>query len=59
MLRDARSIDEQTELAFDLIIIGAGPAGITIADRLRSANLSICWPIVSIFTGRVGSSTPI
>lgn len=42
MLRDARSIDDHTELAFDLVIIGAGPAGITIADRLRSASLSIC-----------------
>lgn len=41
MLIDARTIDDGTELDYDLAVVGAGPAGIAIVDRLRTARLSI------------------
>ena len=41
MLLDARTIADGTELEYDLAVVGAGPAGITIVDRLRTAGLSI------------------
>ena len=42
MLIDARSVDDGAELSADLSIVGGGPAGLSIADRLRSAGLSVC-----------------
>jgi choline dehydrogenase-like flavoprotein len=41
MLRSPTAVDQGAELDFDLCIVGAGAAGITIAHRLRSAGLSI------------------
>ncbi|HWH95398.1 MAG TPA: FAD-dependent oxidoreductase, partial [Baekduia sp.] len=42
MLIDARSIADGTELDFDLAVVGAGPAGISLVDRLRASGLRIC-----------------
>jgi choline dehydrogenase-like flavoprotein len=42
VLIDARQIDDGVLLSSDLVIVGAGIAGISIADRLRSSGLSIC-----------------
>lgn len=39
---DARSIADGTTLTCDLCVVGAGPAGITLVDRLRESGLSIC-----------------
>ncbi len=41
MLMDARAISTGSEFACDLCVVGAGPAGIAIADRLRASGLSI------------------
>lgn len=41
MLTDARSVPSGSEFGCDLCIVGAGPAGIAIADRLRASGLSI------------------
>jgi choline dehydrogenase-like flavoprotein len=41
MLIDARAVAPDTEFACDLCIVGAGPAGIAIADRLRASGLAI------------------
>jgi choline dehydrogenase-like flavoprotein len=41
VLIDARRVDDGSELEFDLAVVGAGPAGISIVDRLRTAGLSI------------------
>jgi len=41
MLIDARSVAPNTEFACDLCVVGAGPAGIAITDRLRESGLSI------------------
>jgi choline dehydrogenase-like flavoprotein len=41
VLIDARTVSAGTEFQCDLCVIGAGPAGISIADRLRSSGLSI------------------
>ncbi len=41
MLIDARSVDDGSSLSCDLCIVGAGPAGITLADRLRDSGMSI------------------
>lgn len=41
MLSDARAIAPGTELACDLAIVGAGPAGMAIADRLRASGLKV------------------
>jgi choline dehydrogenase-like flavoprotein len=41
MLIDARSLTVGREFACDLCVVGAGPAGITIVDRLRDSGLSI------------------
>ncbi len=41
MLTDARSVPSGTEFACDLCVVGAGPAGIAIADRLSASGLSI------------------
>lgn len=41
MLMDARLVTPGTELSCDICIVGAGPAGIAIADRLRNTELSI------------------
>jgi choline dehydrogenase-like flavoprotein len=40
MLIDARSVEDHT-LECDLCVVGAGPAGIAIVDRLRGRGLSI------------------
>ena len=42
MLIDARSVEEGAQLTADLSIVGSGPAGLSIADRLRSSGLSVC-----------------
>jgi choline dehydrogenase-like flavoprotein len=41
MIHDANDVDEGRALRADLCIIGAGPAGLTIADRLRTSGLDI------------------
>jgi choline dehydrogenase-like flavoprotein len=41
MLVDARSVTSGREFACDLCIVGAGPAGIAIADRLRESGLYV------------------
>jgi choline dehydrogenase-like flavoprotein len=41
VLIDARSVLSDSEFACDICIIGAGPAGIAIVDRLRESELSI------------------
>jgi len=41
MLIDARSVLAGTEFPCDLCVVGAGPAGIAIVDRLRGSALSI------------------
>jgi choline dehydrogenase-like flavoprotein len=41
MLIDARSVTADAEFACDLCVVGAGPAGIAIVDRLRESGLSI------------------
>lgn len=42
MRRDAREIEDGTEIACDLAIAGAGAAGITLARALAGSNLRIC-----------------
>jgi choline dehydrogenase-like flavoprotein len=42
VLIDARQIEDGAQLTSDLVVVGAGPAGISIVDRLRSSGLSIC-----------------
>lgn len=41
MFHDSREIEEGSELRSDLCIIGAGPAGITLASELRGAGLEV------------------
>ena len=41
MLVDARTVPTGQQFTFDLCIVGAGPAGITIAQRLAQAGLRI------------------
>ena len=42
MLVDARSASEETPLVHDLCVVGAGAAGIAIAERLRDSGSKIC-----------------
>ena len=42
MLIDARSLDENEQLEADICIVGAGPAGITLARELLSTGMRIC-----------------
>lgn len=43
MILDARAdVESDTELSFDLCIIGAGPAGLTLALELASLGIRIC-----------------
>lgn len=42
MLVDSRNIDDGTIVSTEVCIIGAGPAGITIAIELMNKNLSVC-----------------
>ncbi|WP_462322085.1 FAD-dependent oxidoreductase [Halochromatium sp.] len=42
MLIDARRLDDNLRIDADLAIIGAGPAGISLARRLASARTNIC-----------------
>ena len=42
MQLDARSIADGATLTCDLCVVGAGPAGISLVDRLRESGLSIC-----------------
>ena len=42
MFTDARELPGGDALAYDLVIVGAGMAGITIADRLRPSGARIC-----------------
>ncbi|MDQ6775970.1 MAG: GMC family oxidoreductase [Actinomycetota bacterium] len=39
---DGRQVDDGARLTADLVAVGAGPAGISIVDRLRGSGLSIC-----------------
>ena len=39
---DAREIESETKLDFDLCIVGAGAAGITIAREFLNTNLRVC-----------------
>jgi choline dehydrogenase-like flavoprotein len=41
MVIDARSVDDGSMFEFDLAVVGAGPAGISLVDRLRDSGLSI------------------
>lgn len=41
MLIDAREVSTGKEFACDLCVVGAGPAGIAIADRLLGSGLSV------------------
>jgi choline dehydrogenase-like flavoprotein len=41
VLIDARSVPAGAEFTCDLCVVGAGPAGIAIVDRLRGSGLSI------------------
>jgi choline dehydrogenase-like flavoprotein len=41
VLTDARNVQTGTEFRCDLCIVGSGPAGIAIADRLRGSRLSV------------------
>ncbi len=41
MLIDARSVTENRRFDCDVCIVGAGPAGIAIVDRLRDSGLSL------------------
>ena len=42
MILDAGDIPKGTHLSFDLCIIGAGPAGLTLASRLAAPGRQIC-----------------
>ncbi len=42
MLLDGRSLPEGAELACDICIVGAGPAGIAIARQLGASGLTTC-----------------
>jgi choline dehydrogenase-like flavoprotein len=42
VLIDGRQVDEGARLTSDLVVVGAGPAGISVVDRLRGSGLSIC-----------------
>lgn len=42
MLIDARSVSDGTRLGADLCIIGAGPAGLTVARLLAARGIDIC-----------------
>ena len=53
MLIDARAA-ENTTLECDLCVVGAGPAGIAIADRLRESGLSV----VLVESGGFGLELP-
>ena len=41
MLIDAQTVSSGAEFACDLCVVGSGPAGIAIVDRLRDSGLSI------------------
>ena len=41
MLIDARTIEDGSEFEYGIVVVGAGPAGIAIVDRLRGARVSI------------------
>jgi choline dehydrogenase-like flavoprotein len=42
MIHDLEQLGDRTDAAFDLCVVGAGPAGITIADELRGSGLKVC-----------------
>jgi len=42
VLIDARQVKDEARLTSDVVVVGAGPAGISVVDRLRSSGLSIC-----------------
>lgn len=41
MIHDANDVDEGRTLRTDICVIGAGPAGLTVADRLRGSGLEV------------------
>lgn len=42
MIEDLKTLDSFPSASFDLCVIGAGPAGITITNELRGSGLKIC-----------------
>jgi choline dehydrogenase-like flavoprotein len=42
LLTDARALDDGSEIRADVCVVGAGPAGITIARALADAPLDVC-----------------
>jgi choline dehydrogenase-like flavoprotein len=42
VLIDARQVDDGTVVSADLVVVGAGMAGLSLVDRIRSSGLSIC-----------------
>ena len=42
MLIDARSLAEGSEVVCDLAVVGAGPSGISIVDRMRNSGVKVC-----------------
>lgn len=42
MLIDARSVDDGATIKCDLCVVGSGPAGISLVERLADSGLSIC-----------------
>jgi choline dehydrogenase-like flavoprotein len=42
MIHDLEELGDTSDAAFDLCVVGAGPAGITIADELRGSGLKVC-----------------
>ncbi|HYR26734.1 MAG TPA: lycopene cyclase family protein, partial [Aquabacterium sp.] len=41
MLIDARFVEPDQQFRCDLCVVGAGPAGIALVDRLRKSGLSV------------------
>ncbi|MGP6158936.1 MAG: GMC oxidoreductase [Vulcanimicrobiaceae bacterium] len=42
MLIDARSVSAGSEFLHDVCVVGSGPAGMAVAERLRGSGLQVC-----------------
>jgi hypothetical protein len=42
VLIDARSLADGSEVVCDLAVVGAGPSGIAIVDRMRNFGVKVC-----------------